>query len=409
MTSWQIIRFVLLSLTVVAVLFGYIGLRVIRPSHLKRTARQAAWAALVLIALLIIVRPFLGRAGGGLVVFYLKQVAGFATGFMAFSFVLLVARDALWFLARLGDGLLRRSGRRCVLPHEPRRRAAWLHASGFGVLGASILLLVIGYIGARSEPVLERVAIKVPGLATDLNGYRIVQITDVHLGGLTTGEDFARLVDRVNALDADMVAITGDLGETPVADSGDDARPLGRLKATDGIYFVPGNHEVYAGVDEWVGLVRGLGATVLMNEHRLIQRGAGRLLVAGVPNASGGMHGTAPGTKGIAAIRSDPAEALRSAPPADFKLLLAHQPSSAKYAQRAGFDLMLSGHTHGGQFFPWNLVAGLSYRFIQGLGRLDQLQVYISRGVGVYVVPIRLGIPPELTLIVLERADPSTR
>jgi hypothetical protein len=139
----------------------------------------------------------------------------------------------------------------------------------------------------------------------------------------------------------------------------------------------------------------------------LIQRGAGRLLVAGVPNPSDGMHGTPPGTKRIAGIRSDPAEALRGAPPADFKLLLAHQPSSADSAQRAGFDLMLSGHTHGGQFFPWNHVARLAYRFVQGLGRLDQMQIYVSRGVGVYVAPVRLGIPPELTLLVLQRAGPS--
>jgi uncharacterized protein len=153
--------------------------------------------------------------------------------------------------------------------------------------------------------------------------------------------------------------------------------------------------------------VRALGATVLLNEHRVIRRGNGRLLVAGVPNHGRGMHGTQPGEKGIAAIPSDPAEALRGAPPADFKLLLAHQPSSAEAAQKAGFDLMIAGHTHGGQFFPWNHVAGMFYRFVQGWGRLDQLRVYVSRGVGVYVIPIRLGIPPELTLLVLNREEPA--
>jgi uncharacterized protein len=407
MTRWQTILWVLLALTVVAGLFGYMGWRLIGPSRLKRRARQAAWTALVLIAVLVLTRPALARAGNGGVVFVLKQISGFATGFLAFSLLLLLLRDALWLLARAGDALLRRSARRRMLPHEPHRRAARLHASGIAVLGASMLLLAIGYVGARSEPVLERVALQVPGLAAGLDGYRIVQITDVHLGGVTTGEDFARLVDRVNALDPDLIAVTGDLGEAPVADVGADARPLQRLKARDGIYFVPGNHEVYAGVDEWVALVRALGATVLLNEHRLIQHDASRLLVAGVPNPSDGMHGTPPGTKGIAAIHSDPAEALRGAPPADFKLLLVHQPSSADLAQRAGFDLMLAGHTHGGQFFPWNYVAGLAYRFVRGLGRLDQLQVYVSRGVGVYVAPVRLGIPPELTLLVLQRAGPT--
>lgn len=401
MTHWHAILWVLLALTLVAGLFGYMGWRLIGPSRLKPRARRAAWAVLVLMAVLILARPFLGRVGNEGALFALKQVSGFATGFLAFSLVLLAARDTLWLLARSGDALLRRR----LLPHEPHRRVAWLHASGLAVLGASLLLLAIGYIGARSDPVLEQVVLQVPGLATDLRGYRIVQITDVHLGGVTTGEDFARLVERVNKLDPDLIAVTGDLGEAPVADAGADARPLGRLKARDGIYFVPGNHEVYAGVDDWVALVRTLGATVLINEHRLIRRGAGRLLVAGVPNPNDGMHGTPPGTKGIAAVRSDPVEALRGAPAADFKLLLAHQPSSAEAAQRAGFDLMLSGHTHGGQFIPWNYVAGLFYRFVEGLGRLDRLQVYVSRGVGVYVAPVRLGIPPELTLVVLQRAD----
>jgi len=396
---------IIFALAVLVVLFGYIGWRLIGPSPLRRRARQTAWAALVLLAVLVIGRPFLGRAGGGLSVFVLKQAAGFATGFLAFSFLLLIVRDAFWLLARAGDALFGRSGRQRILSGEPPRRAAWLNVSGMAVLGGSILLLVIGYFGARSDPVLERVALPVPGLPAGLDGYRIVQVTDVHLGGTTTGRDFARLVDRVNALDPDLIAVTGDLSETPVSDAGADARPLGRLKARDGVYFVPGNHEVYAGVDEWVALVRALGATVLLNEHRLILRGDGRLLIAGVPNPGGGMHGTPPGATGIAAIPSDPALALRDAPPADFKLLLAHQPSSAEAAQQAGFDLMIAGHTHGGQFFPWNYVAGLFYRFVRGWGQLGQLRVYVSRGVGVYVVPIRLGIPPELTLLVLNRAD----
>lgn len=396
---------VLVALAVLLVFSGYIGWRLIGPSPWKPTARRLAWSALGFVALLVVVRPFLGRAGGGVPVFVLKQVAGFATGFLAFSLLLLVARDVLWVIARAADTLFRRYGCRPILPGEPRRRKACLHAGGIAVLGASMLLLWAGYIGARMEPVLEEVTLSVPGLPKGFDGYRIVQITDVHLGGLTNGRDFDGLVERMNALDPDLIAITGDLGETPVSDAGDDARPIRRLKARDGVYFVPGNHEVYAGVDEWVSLVRGLGATVLLNEHRLIQRGDGGILIAGVPNPGRGIHGTPAGAKGIAAIPSDPAEALRGAPPAAFKLLLAHQPSSAEAAQRAGFDLMLCGHTHGGQYFPWNLVAALAYRFVQGWGQLEQLKVYVSRGVGVYVVPLRLGIPPELTLLVLRRAD----
>jgi hypothetical protein len=391
------------SLVVTACLIGYIGWRWIGPTALGKPGRIAAWIALVMVLPLNIVSRSVGLTVGGTTGFLLSQAAGFATGFLAFGLMLLVCRDALWALALAGDLLARRFAGRGFLPEDRERRTGWIRKSGVAVSVTSLIVLAVGYAGARHEPVLERVTVEVPGLPRDLDGYRIAQITDVHLGGFTTGENFRKVVDRVNRLDADLVAITGDLAEVHVAYAAEDARPIGLLKARDGVYFVPGNHEVYAGVDEWVDLVRSLGVTALINDHRLIHRGTARLLVAGVPNAAHGMHGTPPGTKGIAAIRSDPAAALNGAPQADFRLLLAHQPSSAKEAERAGFDLMLAGHTHGGQFFPWNLVARSSYGFLDGMGRLGTLRVYVSRGVGVYIVPARIGVPAEISVLELRR------
>jgi uncharacterized protein len=402
-TAWQHFVMVASSLIVTALLIGYIGWRWIGPTRIGSRARIAAWIALVTVIPLNLASRSVGLTIGGLTGFLLTHAAGFATGFLAFGLMLLVCRDALWGLALGADFALHRFVGRNLLPADRDTRQRWLRMSGTAAAASSIGLLALGYAGARRDPVTERVVVDVPGLASDLDGYRIAQITDVHLGGFTSGEDFRTVVDRTNALGADLVAVTGDLGEVHVAYATKDAEPLGLLKARDGVYFVPGNHEVYAGVDEWVALVRSLGVTALINEHRLIRRGEARLIVAGVPNAADGMHGTPPGAKGIAAIRSDPAAALRGAPPADFRLLLAHQPSSARPAERAGFDLMIAGHTHGGQFFPWNHVARLAYGFVSGLRQLGSLRVYVSRGVGVYIVPARIGVPPEITLLELRR------
>jgi uncharacterized protein len=403
LTPWQAFVMVATSLVVTAGLLLYVGWRWIGPTRLSKRARVAAWIALAMVVPLNLASRSIGLSIGGATGFLLSHAAGFATGFLAFGLMLLVCRDATWVLVLAGDFLARRLVGRRLLPEDRRRRASWIRTSGIAVSAASLVLLAIGYVGARREPGVDRVRIEVPGLPSDLDGYRIAQITDVHLGGFTSGADFRTVVDRVNALDADLVAVTGDLGEVHAAYATEDARPIGLLRARDGVFYVPGNHEVYAGLDAWVDLVRSLGVTALINEHRLIRRGTARLLVAGVPNAAHGMHATPPGATGIAAIRSDPAAALNGAPQADFRILLAHQPSSAKPAERAGFDLMLAGHTHGGQFFPWNRVARLSHGFVAGLGRIGNLRVYVSRGVGVYIVPARIGVPAEISLLELRR------
>jgi predicted MPP superfamily phosphohydrolase len=403
MTAWQTFVMIATTLTVAGGLFAYTGWRWIAPAAMGTRGRIAAWTALVLVIPLNLASRSIGLSIGGRAGFALSHAAGFATGFLAFGLMLLVCRDAAWALALAADSLARRFTSRGLFTDDRATRRGWVRKSGVGVAAASLTLLAVGYVGARREPVLERTVVEVAGLPADLDGYRIAHITDVHLGGFTTGEAFRKVVDRVNALDPDLVAVTGDLGEVHVVYAASDAEPLGLLRARDGVFFVPGNHEVYAGVDEWVALVRALQVTALINEHRVIHRGAATLIVAGVPNAASGMHGTPPGAKGIAAIRSDPAAALAGAPPADFRILLAHQPSSAKQAERAGYDLLLAGHTHGGQFFPWNVVAKLAFGFVSGMGNVGHLRVYVSRGVGVYIVPARIGVPGEISLLELHR------
>jgi predicted MPP superfamily phosphohydrolase len=229
------------------------------------------------------------------------------------------------------------------------------------------------------------------GLPPALAGFTIVQISDIHVGPTIKGGYVHAVVDRVNTLDADLVAITGDLVDGSVAQLGADIAPLAWLASRHGTFVVTGNHEYYSGADEWVAEYRRIGMTVLMNEHVVIEQGGASLVVAGVTDFSAQQFDEAQ--------RSDPARAVAGSPAGAPKVLLAHQPRSADAALAVGVDLQLSGHTHGGQFWPWNLFVRLQQPYTAGLDRHGKLWVYTSRGTGYWGPPKRFGAPSEITRI----------
>ncbi len=259
------------------------------------------------------------------------------------------------------------------------------------------LITLVGFINARRLPRVVEVDIPLAGLPPALVGFTIVQISDLHIGPTIKRRHIQAVVDRVNGLGADAVAITGDLVDGSVKQLAADIAPLAELEARHGSYVVTGNHEYYAGVGAWWAEFARLGLHGLMNEHRVIAHDGAKLVLAGV--ADYGAQAFDP------AQRSDPAKALAGAPTDAPKILLAHQPRSAGAAAAAGFDLQLSGHTHGGQFWPWPLFVRLQQPYTAGLHRLGRLQVYTSRGTGYWGPPKRFGAPAEITRIRLLAAD----
>jgi len=253
------------------------------------------------------------------------------------------------------------------------------------ILGGAAVLTVVGLIQAR-HPRVVRVRVPIRNLPSDLAGLRIVQLSDLHVGPTIRRAFVEWVVDAANALAPDLVAVTGDVADGFVPDLRDHVAPLQRLQAPLGRYFVTGNHEYYWDALGWTAELEQLGLTVLSNEHRLLRRGNGRLLLAGITDLS---------------VDSDPHVALADAPGSDVRVLLAHQPLSAYAARAAGFDLQLSGHTHGGQFFPFNLLVRLFQPFVAGLHRLEEMWLYVSRGTGYWGPPLRLGAPSEITLLEL--------
>jgi predicted MPP superfamily phosphohydrolase len=265
------------------------------------------------------------------------------------------------------------------------------------VYAGSVFALVIGAIVALRGPGLKRIDIPVEGLHADLDGFRIAQISDLHVG-LTIKKGYVeRVVKLVNRLDADAVALTGDIVDGSVVALGPHVAPLQKLTARP-TFFILGNHDCYSGAARWIAHFRSMGMKVLLNSGENMNKGRARLFIGGVvdPAAQMANPGLVP--------RADLAAA--GADGAAYRVLLAHNPKLAPLGERAGFDLQLSGHTHGGQFFPWTLAVRLVHApHVAGLSREGRMWVYVSAGTGTWGPPVRFGTRPEVTLVRLVRSD----
>ncbi len=363
-------------------LHGYIGWRLL-PALAGFSAVGVA-AVLVLSALLMplglvarrVVRPPLADT--------LAWMGLLCMGLFSSLFVLTVLRDVVLLAFALAH-TLGATWTQQVLP-------ALRVDSAVAVLLLGLLATVLGFWNARRTAQVVRVDVPITNLPAALHGFTVAQITDIHVGPTIKTRYLQAIVRRVNTLDADMVAITGDLVDGSVADLGAHVAPLSTLSSRHGSYFVTGNHEYYSGAHAWITELRRLGVQVLMNEHVVLQQGGASLVLAGVADFHADRFDKN--------HRSDPHAALAGAPlDADVRVLLAHQPRSAFEAAKAGFDVQLSGHTHGGQFWPWNLFVPMQQPFTAGLRRLQDLWVYTSRGTGYWGPPKRFGAPSEITLL----------
>jgi uncharacterized protein len=262
---------------------------------------------------------------------------------------------------------------------------------------AGIAITLLGFLNARRTARVITVEIALRALPPALQGFTIAQISDIHVGPTIKHRYLERIVESVNRLKPDLVAITGDLVDGSVAELASQVEPLRRLVSRHGTFFVTGNHEYYSGVEAWMAELQRMGIRVLHNEHVIIDKGGALLVLAGVPDFGG--------RRFHESHRSDPQQAMAGAPGgAAARVLLAHQPRSAEAAARAGFDLQLSGHTHGGQFLPWNFFVKLQQPFTAGLHKVEQLWVYVSRGTGYWGPPKRFGAPSEITQLKLVAA-----
>jgi uncharacterized protein len=374
----RVSRRFLSAIALLGLLHLYIGLRLLPPLPIGAAGQIVAWLTLLASCLLM---PLAVVARGTRDPKWADRLAwiGLMTmGLFSSLLVFTLLRDIVLLLVR-------------VLASAPQFVAAD-RISAIATIGLAVLATLVGLFNARRRARVVEVDVPVANLPTELHGFSIAQISDVHVGPTIKHRYVAAIVEAVNGLDADVIAVTGDVVDGGVRQLAAHVAPLSQLRSRHGTYFVTGNHEYYSGAHAWTQEFRRLGMHVLLNEHVVLTHRDHQIVVAGVTDYSA--HHFDP------QHRSDPAAALQGAPAsAVVKILLAHQPRSAEAAAAAGFDLQLSGHTHGGQFWPWNHFVRFQQPFTAGLNRLKDLWVYTSRGTGYWGPPKRFGAPSEITRI----------
>ncbi len=364
--------------------YGYIAWRLLGPLQLGLTGVAVGSAAVFsIIALSFAAMLLPARYPQSLWPRIVAWAAYLLYGIFAVAGSLLVIRD----LALLGYRLYTGQG----LPLD------LVLLNNLQLLTITLVCCAYGLWQARRTARVKRVTVPVENLHPDLEGFRIAQISDVHVSSTIRKNYVEKIVARVNSLEADLVAVTGDLVDGSGARLREHGAPLAVLTAREGGYFVPGNHDFYSGALAWLAHVKELGMQPLVNEHVIRRRGEAQLLVGGVTDPVAANF--------VPEHKTDPHRAIAGAPDSvDYRLLLAHQPVSVFAAADAGFDLQLSGHTHAGQFFPATLVIHFVQPFVEGLDRHENTHIYVNPGTGYWGPPLRLGAPSEITLLTLKAA-----
>ncbi|MGL4768404.1 MAG: metallophosphoesterase [Formosimonas sp.] len=313
----------------------------------------------------------------------------FGMGLFSLLLTFTVIRDVLWLAFKKSPWQKNLS---------PQRREFLRNSSRLGVVGLTSAVFGKAVRNAMAEPTIHRVSVTIPNLPSELEGFSIVQISDVHVGQLKNQTEYVRqIVQAVNSCNADLVAVTGDVVDGSVAQLAPHVAPLAGLHGKFGTFFVTGNHEYYSGAPEWIEHFKTLGWQVLENEHRTLKAAGHNIVVAGVHDYKAGTH--------IAEHACNPAAALTNAPAnAALTLLLAHHPSTAELTDGLKIDLQLSGHTHAGQYFPATWIVQWVHKYAQGLNRHNDSQVYVNSGTGYWGPALRTtDIVGEVTLLTLRR------
>ena len=370
-------RFVVIALAL-ALAHVALWVRLARGTELGARARRGV--AIVLAALYLLVVASVATRGD-LSLGALHAVGGVWRGVSFLSF---------WALALLELPRAIAASR----AHDPARRVA---ISRVFAAAASALGLGIATAGAFDARALEVTRVRVPlaRLPRELDGLRIAQISDLHVGPSIHRDYVARVVEAVNALAPDLVVVTGDLVDGTVEQIAAQVAPIAKLTARHGVFFVTGNHEYYAGALAWIEHIRALGIRVLVNERVSIGDERASFDLAGVADFRAGHYGVGhEHDVGACVAGRDATREL---------VLLAHQPRSIDDAVKAGVGLQISGHTHGGQIFPLGYLI-YDQPFIKGLHRRGDTWIYVSAGAGYWGPPMRVGAPPEVAEITLVRA-----
>lgn len=369
----------------------YVWRRLVRDTGLPRPWRGVATAVIVALPLPLGVASYLSPPGPPMVQGLVAWPTFLAWALFGLTFAALLLVDLGRALVWIG----RRAARRPA-PVDLARRQLLARVTGGGAAVAVVTQVGVGLGSVLRGPTVVDVPIALPRWPAALDGFSIVQLTDLHIGMTVDRAYVADVVAKINAAAPDLIVLTGDMIDGSVADLRDASAPLAALRAPHGVYAVTGNHEYYSGADAWIARFAELGVRTLRNERVVIERAGAAFTLAGVDDHS---------ARSFPGHGEDLPRALDGRDPASPVVLLAHQPRQVHRAAKHGVDLVLSGHTHGGQVWPWHyLVAAQQGGLLVGRYQMGDTLLYVSRGAGYWGPPVRVGAPAEISRILLRAA-----
>ena len=319
-----------------------------------RLESDFAWILIAILFSLVLSFPLMRKIP------FVVHLTFIAMGFLSFLLVFIIIKDVLLLAG---------------FPFHPH----WAYIT-------STCAFMAGTVVALRGPKIVYLRLPIENLPQALNGLRIVQISDLHVGPTIRKKYVEKIVKKVNALEPDIIALTGDIGDGPVEKYRDDVAPLAQLKSKLGVFYVPGNHEFYWNGNEWMAVFNNLKAIILLNRGKKISHLGENIFIGGVSDPAG-------------PIKPDPESIIQTAKGTSLKILLSHRPGIAIEAAELGYDLQLSGHTHGGQFFPWTIAVRLFHRHFVGLHKVKSMWLNVNTGTGNWGPFLRLGTNSEITII----------
>lgn len=391
--------FIVVLGAVLALMHLYLWKRLVKDTTAPGRTRRILTAVLVALGALLLATLVLPRVFGLADAGWYAWPGYFWFGLLAYLFLILLVTEPVRLMLR---GWVKRSARTeqngdaSPTPPPMDRRLFLARATAVAAGAVSVGVVGVGASSALGPPDLLQAPMRLRRLDPAFNGFRIAVVSDIHLGPLAGRAHTERIVEIINGADADLVAIVGDLVDGTVEELGPAAAPLRELTSREGTFFVTGNHEYYvADPESWLRELERLDVQVLRNENTVIRRAGAAFDLVGINDIAGGQ-------------RSDPPDLDRALEGIDASgptILLAHQPVLVSEAATRGVDLQLSGHTHGGQMWPFHYVVRAEQPALAGLSTVGDTQLYVTKGAGFWGPPVRIGAPPDITVLTLQSGE----